>query len=226
MGSELVRSRHRLLLTIAYQLDGKPTYALEGSIFVAGAAVQWLRNGLRIIDAAPEVDALAAQADPNDTAILVPAFVGLGAPHWDADCRGAVFGLTRGTGRAEFAAATLESVCFQTHDLLDAMKKDWGAQPSTVLRVDGGMVASNWMLQRLADITGGPVDRPRVLETTARGAAYLAGLRTGIYPAPTEFAKSWARDRRFTPAMDDARRRGRLAAWHDAVHRTLSSNVL
>jgi glycerol kinase len=222
VGTDMVRSRHRLLATIAYQLDGKPTYALEGSIFVAGAAVQWLRDELRIIETAAEIDALAEQADPEQKVVLVPAFVGLGAPHWDAECRGALFGLTRGTGRAELAAAALESVCFQTLDLLEAMQLDWGARPSTVLRVDGGMAASNWMLQRLADITAGPVDRPRLMETTARGAAYLAGLRAEIYPAPAEFAKDWVHDRRFTPSMSESQRSAKVASWRDAVRRTLS----
>jgi glycerol kinase len=223
VGSKLVRSRHRMLSTIAYQLKGKPTFALEGSIFVAGAAVQWLRDGIGIIDHAAETEELAARADPEQKVVFVPAFVGLGAPYWDAEARGAIYGLTRGTGRAELACAVLESVCFQTLDLLDAMHKDWGTRPSTVLRVDGGMVASNWMLQRLADITDSPIDRPRVLETTARGAAYLAGLQTGLYPAPEEYAKNWALDRRFTPTMDRARREEKFDLWRDAVRRTLST---
>ncbi len=223
VGETPIASRHRLLTTIAYQLHGKTTYALEGSIFVAGAAVQWLRDGLRIIDAAAETGDLAARADPSQPVVLVPAFVGLGAPHWDADCRGAIFGLTRGTGRAELARAALESVCFQTHDLMEAMRQDWGRPSEVVLRVDGGMVASDWMLQRLADILGSPVDRPNLLETTAMGAAYLAGLQSGLCPPPAEFAKQWAVERRFTPDMPSAEREAKIALWRDAVRRTLSS---
>ena len=223
-GAEAVTSRNKLLTTIAYQLGGKRTYALEGSIFVAGAAVQWLRDGLGIVKMAGETGALAAASDPNQEVILVPAFVGLGAPYWDADCRGAIFGLTRGTGPKEMARAALESVCFQTSDLLGAMKADWpGAGASgTVLRVDGGMVTSDWTMQRLADILDAPVDRPKVLETTAVGAAYLAGLSQGVCPPPDDFAKGWALDRRFTPTMDAATRGAKLARWKDAVDRTLT----
>ncbi len=223
-GPEAVTSRNKLLTTIAYQLNGQRTYALEGSIFVAGAAVQWLRDGLGIVKMAGETGALAAASDPSQEVILVPAFVGLGAPYWDADCRGAIFGLTRGTGPKEMARAALESVCFQTSDLLGAMKADWpGAGSSgTVLRVDGGMVASDWTMQRLADILDAPVDRPKVLETTAVGAAYLAGLSQGVCPPPDDFAKGWALDRRFTPTMDAETRRAKLARWKDAVDRTLT----
>ncbi|MGI9464789.1 MAG: glycerol kinase GlpK, partial [Aestuariivirgaceae bacterium] len=176
-GGQAVSSQNRLLTTIAYQLDGEPVYALEGSIFIAGAAVQWLRDGLKVIDDAAQSGGLADRADPNQNVYLVPAFTGLGAPYWDAECRGAMFGLTRGTGRAEFARAALEAVCYQTCDLLEAMKADWQGAGETVLRVDGGMVASDWTMQRLADILDAPVDRPAVLETTAVGAAYLAGLQ-------------------------------------------------
>ncbi len=222
-GADAVPSKNRLLTTIAYQLDGKPVYALEGSIFVAGAAVQWLRDGLGLISEAAESGALAAAADPNQDVYLVPAFVGLGAPHWDAECRGAVYGLTRGTGPKEFARAALEAVCYQTRDLLDAMRGDWGAAEDTVLRVDGGMVASDWTMQRLADILDAAVDRPQVLETTALGAAYLAGMHCGLYPAPAEFAKGWALDRRFSPAMPQDERERKYAGWKDAVRRTLSA---
>ena len=221
-GDRLVTSRHRLLGTIAYQLDGKPTYALEGSIFIAGAVVQWLRDGLGIIRAASETQGLAERADPNQRLYLVPAFTGLGAPYWDAECRGAIFGLTRGSGPAEFARAALESVAFQTRDLVEAMRADWGAGGDTVLRVDGGMSASDWTMQCLADILGAPVDRPRLLETTALGAAWLAGMRAGLYPGPEEFARSWALDRRFEPAMPAARREELYAGWRDAVRRTLT----
>jgi glycerol kinase len=222
-GPELVRSRNRLLSTIAYQLDGKPAYALEGSIFVAGAAVQWLRDGLGIVKSAAETGTLAEAADPGQAVYLVPAFVGLGAPYWDADCRGAMFGLTRATGPKEFARAALESVCFQTRDLLEAMREDWTAPHETVLRADGGMAASDWTMQRLADILGAAVDRPKVLETTALGAAYLAGLEAGLYPGPGDFSKTWALERRFEPRLSEADRGTMYAGWKDAVARTLTA---
>ena len=177
-GAEPVASKSRLLTTIAYQFGGKPTYALEGSIFIAGAVVQWLRDALKVIRSAGETQALAEAADPTQEVVLVPAFVGLGAPYWNADCRGAVYGLTRNSGPAEFAKAALESVGFQTRDLLEAMRADWGADAEGVLRVDGGMTASDWAMQFLSDIIGAPVDRPRVLETTALGAAWLCLLYT------------------------------------------------
>ena len=221
-GAKPVASQNRLLTTIGYQLDGKPTYALEGSIFIAGAVVQWLRDGLKIIKAAPETQTMAEAADPEQSVILVPAFVGLGAPYWDADCRGAVFGLTRNTGPAEFARAALESVGYQTRDLLQAMQADMGGAGEAVLRVDGGMSASDWAMQFLADILGAPVDRPKVLETTALGAAWLAGMKAGVYPGQKEFAAEWALDRRFKPDMDAAVRDAKYAAWKDAVRRTLS----
>ncbi|MBB6411099.1 glycerol kinase GlpK [Mesorhizobium sangaii] len=222
-GSDLVRSKNRLLTTIAYRLNGKTTYALEGSIFIAGAAVQWLRDGIKVIGKADQSGKLAAEADPTQNVYLVPAFVGLGAPHWDAEARGAIFGLTRNSGPAEFARAALESVAYQTRDLLDAMHKDWkGASVKTVLRVDGGMVASDWTMQRLADILDAPVDRPTILETTALGAAWLAGSRAGVWPDARKFAKSWALERRFQPDMDTPTRSIKLAGWRDAVRRTLS----
>jgi glycerol kinase len=224
-GSDIVRSNNRLLTTIAYRIGGKTTYALEGSIFVAGAAVQWLRDGLKVIDKAAHSGVLAANADETQDVYLVPAFVGLGAPHWDAEARGAIFGLTRNSGPAEFARAALEAVAYQTRDLLDAMKKDWrGGAVRTVLRVDGGMVVSDWTMQRLSDILDAPVDRPTILETTALGAAWLAGYRAGVWPKATEFSKSWALDRRFKPAMNAATRKRKLTGWRDAVRRTLSSN--
>jgi len=229
-GSTVVKSRHRLLSTIAYRLGGKTTYGLEGAIFIAGAAVQWLRDGLCVVPSAAATGAMAQAADPGQDVILVPAFVGLGAPHWDAEARGALFGLTRDTGPNELARAALESVCFQTLDLLEAMRadcrdkgnKDYARLADTVLRVDGGMVASDWTMQRLADILGAPVDRPTVLETTALGAAYLAGLQSGLYPEPQAFAAHWALDRRFTAVMDNTTRRRKITAWKDAVGRTLS----
>ncbi|MFG1346657.1 glycerol kinase GlpK [Xanthobacter autotrophicus DSM 431] len=219
-GETPVASRNRLLTTIAYQIGGKRTYALEGSIFVAGAAVQWLRDGLRIIAQAGDSDRLAAGADETQDVILVPAFVGLGAPYWRPEVRGALFGLTRGTGPAELARAALESVCFQTCDLIDAMHADWpGAGAATVLRVDGGMTASDYTMQRLADLIGAPVDRPAEKETTVMGAAYLAGLSCGFFPPPEAFAARWRLDRRFAPAMTGEARQARLAAWRDAVGR-------
>jgi len=221
-GEDCIASRHRLLTTVAYQLGGKRTYALEGSIFVAGAAVQWLRDGLRIIPNAQASGPMARDADADQDVVLVPAFVGLGAPYWDPDCRGALFGLTRNTGPNEIARAALQAVCLQTFDLLTAMRGDWPAQNGTVLRADGGMAACDWTMQRLADILDVPVDRPTVLETTALGAAYLAGLQSGFYPEPQAFAERWALDRRFVPAMAEAERTRLLASWHNAVSRTLS----
>jgi len=223
-GDTLVRSRNRLLGTIAYQLDGKVTYALEGSIFIAGAVVQWLRDGLKIIRAAPESQPLADSADPAQQVILVPAFTGLGAPHWKPECRGAIFGLTRSTGPAELARAALESVGFQTRDLADAMAADWQATgASNVLRVDGGMSASDWTMQFLSDILGAPVDRPEVRETTALGAAWLAGSAAGICPGRDEFAKGWALERRFEPRMDEPTRNTRYNAWKRAVQATIAA---
>lgn len=221
-GDTPVLSENRLLTTIAYQLNGKPTYALEGSIFVAGAVVQWLRDGLRIITHASETGTLAEAADPAQDVILVPAFTGLGAPYWNADCRGAAYGLTRGTGPAEMARAALESVGFQTRDLLEAMHADWPEKDAPTLRVDGGMSGSDWTMQFLADITGAPVDRPHVLETTALGAAWLAGMQIGLYPGQDAFAATWARERTFTPTMAPEIRDARYARWTRAVAATLS----
>ncbi|MGB0722634.1 MAG: glycerol kinase GlpK [Gammaproteobacteria bacterium] len=221
-GTELVRSNNKLLSTIGYRLNGKTTYALEGSIFIAGAAVQWLRDGLGIVDSAPETGPMAAAADPNQRVYLVPAFVGLGAPHWDADARGALFGLTRGTGPREIARAALEAVCYQTLDLLEAMRGDAPGMGDTVLRVDGGMVASDWTMQRLADLLDAPVDRPEVLETTAMGAAWLAGMHAGVWPDQEGFADSWRRERRFEPSMGSQEREALVDGWRDAVARTLS----
>ncbi|MEM6408433.1 MAG: glycerol kinase GlpK [Pseudomonadota bacterium] len=221
-GDAPVKSENRLLTTIAYQFDGKPTYALEGSIFIAGAVVQWLRDGLKIIREASETQPLAEKADKGQDVILVPAFVGLGAPYWNADCRGAMFGLTRGSGPEEFAKAALESVGYQTRDLLEAMTADWDSAGDNVLRVDGGMTASDWTMQFLSDIIGAQVDRPEVLETTALGAAWLAGMRAGVYPDQEGFAKSWALERRFEPGMDEATRSGKYGEWKKAVEATLS----
>ena len=223
-GAEAVASKNKLLTTIAYRLDGRTTYALEGSIFVAGAAVQWLRDGLKLIERADQSGALAAEADPAQEVVLVPAFTGLGAPHWDAEARGALFGLTRATGPRELARAALEAVCLQTLDLIEAMRRDWAGGSETVLRVDGGMVASDWTMQFLADILDAPVDRPVILETTALGAAWLAGRGAGVWPDMTGFAESWKRDRRFEPKLDSDKRAKKIAAWRDAVRRTLSKS--
>jgi glycerol kinase len=225
-GDQMVLSQNRLLTTIAYQLDGTPTYALEGSIFIAGAVVQWLRDGLKIISAAEETGPMAEAADPHQNVILVPAFTGLGAPYWDAHARGAIYGLTRATGPAEIARAALESVGFQTRDLIEAIRADSAAAglaltPQT-LRVDGGMTASDWTMQFLADILGAPVDRPKLRETTALGAAWLAGHRAGLYPDAAGFSANWALDHRFTPKMPREQADSRYALWQDAVRRTLT----
>ncbi|MCG6929626.1 MAG: glycerol kinase GlpK [Desulfofustis sp.] len=221
-GDEAVMSKNRLLTTIGYRLNGKNTYALEGSIFVAGAAVQWMRDAMGLIEAADETGKLARKADVNQDVYLVPAFTGLGAPHWDPNARGAIFGITRATGPAELSRAALESVCYQTRDLLEAMRGDWQGMGETILRVDGGMVASNWTMQFLADILNAPVDRPEVLETTAAGAAYLAGLYSGIYEVPDKIGSKWRRQCRFAPSLEEAVRVRKYEGWKDAVKRTLT----
>jgi len=224
-GAERIVSRHRLLTTIAYQLEGKRSYALEGAIFIAGAAVQWLRDRLKLISKSSDVGALAQGADPAEQVYLVPAFVGLGAPYWDAQARGAIFGLSRNSGAAELARAALEAVGYQTRDLLDAMRADWPASNSsmTVLRVDGGMAASDPTMQFLADMLAGPVDRPVVMETTALGAAYLAGRTAGVCPDLDGFAAQWQLDRRFEPRMDSNTRERKYSGWKQAVQRTLTN---
>jgi len=220
-GSLAMHSRSRLLTTIAYQLDGRRTYALEGSIFIAGAAVQWLRDGLRLIDKSGDVEALARGAKEAHGVYMVPAFVGLGAPYWDAEARGAILGLTRDSGPGEIAAATLDSVCYQTRDLVEAMRAD-GAQIDD-LRVDGGMVVNDPLMQRLADTVGAPVERPQVTETTALGAAFLAGLAAGLWPSLEALSKTWVLDRAFKPTEDTISRDRRYAGWKDAVRRVRSS---
>jgi glycerol kinase len=224
-GREPIASRHRLITTVAYQLDGVRTYALEGSIFVAGAAVQWLRDGLGLIASADETGTLAAESDPMQQVYMVPAFVGLGAPHWDSEARALLTGMTRGTTRRELARAALECVAYQTRDLIDAMQADlgdgWSDEAPTVIRVDGGMSASDWTMQFLADILAAPVDRPSCLETTAVGAAYLAGMAAGLYPNAETFAAGWRGERRFQPAMAAADRETKYRGWQDAVARTL-----
>ena len=221
-GSTLVKSKNRLLGTIAYQFDGRPTYALEGSIFIAGAAVQWLRDGIGIINEASQTENMAALADVTQSLYLVPAFTGLGAPYWDSECRGSIFGLTRNSGPNEISKAALQSVGYQTRDLLLAMQGDVSGTNTAVLRVDGGMTASNYTMQFLADILDVPVDRPEVLETTALGVAWLAGSKSGVYPNQDTFAKKWALERRFEAQMSGRERDTLYDGWRDAVQRTLS----
>jgi glycerol kinase len=217
-GEQAIQSDNRLLTTIAYQLDGKTTYALEGAIFIAGAAVQWLRDGLGIIDNAEQTGGMAAEADNGQELILVPAFAGLGAPYWEPDVRGAIFGLTRNSGPREFSRAALEAVCYQTRDLVEAMQADWASSAADVtLRVDGGMVASDWTMQFLASILNAPIDRPTILETTALGAAWLAGMKAGIYPDMDDFSKSWCLDRRFEPKMEKQVREEKYSNWRRSV---------
>ncbi|NKC14750.1 MAG: glycerol kinase GlpK [Gammaproteobacteria bacterium] len=217
-GAQAALSRHKLLTTVAYRLDGAVTYALEGSIFVAGAAVQWLRDGLGIIDSAGDTEALARSLPDNAGVYLVPAFTGLGAPYWDPHARGALSGLTRDTNVAHLARAALESVCYQTHDLVKAMVADRRAA-LTSIRVDGGMVANDWLVQCLADIVGVAVERPAITETTALGAAYLAGLQIGCFSGLDELSAKWERALSVTPEWPAARREAALAGWAKAVAR-------
>ena len=220
-GADRVKSQNRLLTTIAYQIGGKPTYALEGSIFVAGSAVQWLRDTMGLLPDAASAGAFARAADDAQNVILVPAFTGLGAPYWNAECRGAIFGMTRATGPNELARAALQSVAFQTRDLIEAMHADWPGGYETVLRVDGGMAASNWTMQAVADQLAAPVDRPKVLETTARGAAYLAGLADSMFPAPEAMETEWSRDIRFEPQLDEKERHLSYQRWKSAVSQAM-----
>jgi glycerol kinase len=227
-GERLVPSENRLLSTIAYRLDGRTTYAIEGSIFIAGAAIQWVRDGLRAITHAGESEALAAMLPDSGGIYFVPAFTGLGAPYWDPDARGAILGITRDSTSAHIVRAALESVCYQTADLLTAMRQDIAAAGAGVLpdtlRVDGGMVANDWVCQYLADILDCPVERPAVIETTALGAAYLAGLAVGIHPSMQAIADSWREDGRFVPKLDRDTRKARLAGWADAVSRVRTTH--
>jgi glycerol kinase len=217
-GDEPVVSQHKLLTTVGYRLGGKVTYALEGSIFVAGAAIQWLRDGLALISHAKESEAMAEEVGADQNVYLVPAFTGLGAPYWDPTARGALFGLTRDTGIKELVTAGLQSVAYQTRDLIVAMEKDGAGQPST-LRVDGGMVANNWVVQFLSDILNVDVDRPAVIETTALGAAYMAGLQVGVYESVEQIGQLWHCERHFTPHMQPDMRDRLYRGWMDAVQR-------
>jgi glycerol kinase len=220
-GAEAITSRNRLLTTIAYRFAGQACYALEGSIFIAGAAVQWLRDGLKIIRASGDTETLAQSASESSEVYMVPAFTGLGAPYWDPHARGAILGLTRDSGVAEIARATLDAVCYQTRDLIEAMTADGAAKP-VALRVDGGMVANDWLMQRLADMLDVPVERPAVTETTALGAAFLAGLYAGVYPDAAKLAAIWRKDKGFEPAMPEEQRAKLYAGWKDAVARVRS----
>jgi len=219
-GNEAIESNNRLLTTIGYRLNNETTYALEGSIFIAGAAVQWLRDGLGIIGSAPETEELASEVNDDHGVVLVPAFTGMGAPYWDPEARGALFGLTRDSGPAVFARAALESVCFQTMDLFSAMRAD-GAALNTV-RVDGGMVNNNWVCQFLANVLNVAVERPEQTETTALGAAYLAGLQLGVYQSTDDLVSNWQQERAFESDMDDDQRQALTERWADAIRRTRS----
>lgn len=223
-GQNAFRSQNGLLTTVAYRVDGRTCYAIEGSIFVAGAAIQWLRDGLKLISSAGEVEGLALGLDSNRGVYLVPAFTGLGAPHWDPHARGAIFGLTRDTGGAEIARAALESVGYQTRDLMEAMNRD-SETGSKALRVDGGMVANNWFLQFLADLLGVPVERPQVTETTALGAAYLAGTQLGIFDSLADISNHWKSDALFRPKLSQADRNELVRGWEKAVSRVLEKGT-
>jgi glycerol kinase len=223
-GARRVESHNRLLGTVAYRLNGETTYALEGSIFMAGAIVQWLRDEMKLVDSSAESEAMAREANPNSQAVLVPAFTGLGAPYWEPDVRAALFGMTRDTGAKEIVRAALESVSFQTRDLMDAMGADMkaaGLVSPQALRVDGGMVANNWFTQNLADIIGRPVERPEVTETTALGAAYLAGMQVGFYGTMGDVARHWRCERAFSPEMAESERAERYQRWRGYVKRVI-----
>ena len=219
LGRRAVKSEHGLLTTMAWRIAGKPTYALEGSVFMGGATIQWLRDELKIINHAAETEGIARSVQSTGGVYLVPAFTGLGAPWWDMYSRGTLIGMTRGTGRAHIIRAALEAIAYQSADLMDAMIADCGNRPES-LQVDGGASANSFLMQFQADIANIPVVRPRVLETTALGAALLAGLGAGIYSSPEETTKGWLKDLEFTPRMDEATRLLNLKGWHKAVERT------
>jgi glycerol kinase len=216
-GDKALKSEHKMLTTVGYRLDGKVTYALEGSIFIAGAAIQWLRDGLKLFSDAKETKTLAEQARNKDSVYLVPAFTGLGAPYWDPDARGAMLGLTRDTSVADIVSAGLRSVCYQTKDLVNAMEKDGAVFHS--LRVDGGMVVNDLVVQFLADILGVKVERPKVTETTALGAAFLAGLKVGVYASLDEITELWWSDKAFESEMSESKQEELYNGWLDAVER-------
>ena len=218
-GETAIRSQHRLLTTPACRLDGRTSFALEGSIFVAGAAVKWLRDGIGVIAHAAETQGMAMRVPDDHGVYMVPAFVGLGAPYWDPDARGAIFGLTLGSTQAHLARAALEAVAYQTADLIDAMAADMGERPGRV-RVDGGMAENDWLCGFLSDMLDLSVERPGDLEATARGAAFLAGLATGLWSGLAALERLWTPDRHFEPSMDSRRREGLILGWRDAVRRT------
>jgi glycerol kinase len=219
-GETAIASDSRMLTTIAYRLDGRTTYALEGAIFVAGAAIKWLRDGIGVITHANETKDMATQVPDSHGVYMVPGFVGLGAPHWDPDARGLICGLTLGSGAAHLARAALESVAYQTRDLAQAMRQD-GAGQAQKIRVDGGMAANDWFCQFLANILGLPVERPTELESTARGAAFLAGLATGVWQGLDDITEAWSCGHLFEPDMDEKLRKTLIAGWNDALARTL-----
>ncbi len=222
-GNVVIKSKNRLLSTIAYRLNGETTYALEGSIFVAGAVVQWLRDKMAFFESASDSESLAQSANIEESIYFVPAFTGLGAPHWKPGVRGAIYGLTRNSGPADITKAALESVAYQTLDLLDAMDSDFSTMGkiNRVIRVDGGMANSNWVMQFLSNIINAPVDRPKFLEATALGVAWLAGMRAGIYPEKKEFEKKWELQKRFTPCITAEERKRLHKGWKKAIKRTL-----
>lgn len=225
-GTVIARSRNRLLSTVAYRVDGATSYAIEGSIFVAGAAVQWLRDGLKLIASAAQTEAIAMRTGDSGGVYLVPAFTGLGAPHWDAHARGAIFGLTRDSGIGEIVIATLQSVAFQTRDLIEAMHRDGRDDcfaNAHALRIDGGMAANTWFAQALADILGLPVELPHSIETTALGAAYMAGLGAGVFTSLDQIATQWGCTRRFEAQMPAAQRDALYLGWQDAIARVRGS---
>jgi glycerol kinase len=222
-GHQAYQSTNRLLTTIAYRIKGETSYAIEGSIFVAGAAIQWIRDGIKLVNTAAEVEGLAGSLESNKGVYMVPAFTGLGAPHWDPHARGAIFGLTRDTGIAEIVRATLESVGYQTYDLMAAMQRDSKTTPKT-LRVDGGMAANNWFLQFLANLLDVPVERPKVTETTALGAAYLAGVQLGLFESLADICNHWERDALFMPELSQTERNKLLKGWQKALSRVLEGN--
>ena len=219
-GSKALKSKNRLLTTVAYRLNGKVTYAIEGSIFMAGATIQWIRDGLKLIDNASETEAIASEVSPDHGVFLIPAFTGLGAPYWDPNARGAILGLTRDSGIKEIVTAGLQSVCYQTKDLQKAMERD-GLRP-TILRVDGGMAANNWVLTFLSDILGAKVDRPEIIETTALGVAYLAGLQAGIFKSTQELSDMWHCEKRFEPTMSNEQRNNLYNQWLAAIKKVQS----
>jgi glycerol kinase len=219
-GDKALKSKNKLLTTVAYRLNGKTTYAIEGSIFMAGATIQWIRDGLKLISNASETESIAEKMPLDHGVFLVPAFTGLGAPYWDPNARGAILGLTRDSGINEIVTAALQSVCYQTKDLQKAMERD-GIRP-TLIRVDGGMVANNWLLGFLSNILGATVDRPEIIETTALGVAYLAGLKAGVFSSTEELAKMWHCDRRFAPEIDNKQRNNLYGKWLDAVKKVQS----